>query len=166
MAHCLVKSFVEQGKDIAEGIEAAKILVEAGYDMLNVDAGTYDAWYWNHPPMYFEKGMYREFGKILKQNVNVPIILAGRMDNPEMACEALGTCCDIIGYGRPLLGGSLSSRKNQDRKAGGYPSLSFLPSRLPGQARPRFAAFLRGQSGLRQRENLLRSRQLSTRKMY
>jgi 2-enoate reductase len=25
------------------------------------------------------------------------------MDNPEMACEALGTCCDIIAYGRPLL---------------------------------------------------------------
>jgi 2-enoate reductase len=97
------ENFVELGKDIAEGIEAAKILVEAGYNMLNVDAGTYDAWYWNHPPMYFEKGMYREFGKILKQNVNVPIILAGRMDNPEMACEALGNCCDMIGYGRPLL---------------------------------------------------------------
>jgi 2-enoate reductase len=25
------------------------------------------------------------------------------MDNPEMACEALGTCCDIVAYGRPLL---------------------------------------------------------------
>jgi len=97
------EEFVEKGKDIAEGVEAAKILVEAGYDMLNVDAGTYDSWYWNHPPMYFEKGMYREFGKILKQNVNVPIILAGRMDDPDMACEALGTCCDIIGLGRPLL---------------------------------------------------------------
>lgn len=97
------EEFVEKGKDIAEGIEAAKILVEAGYDMLNVDAGTYDSWYWNHPPMYFEKGMYREFGKILKQNVDVPIILAGRMDDPDMACEALGSCCDIIGLGRPLL---------------------------------------------------------------
>jgi len=97
------EEFVEQGKDIAEGIEAAKILVEAGYDLLNVDVGTYDSWYWNHPPMYFKKGMYRDFGKILKENVSVPIILAGRMDNPEMACEALGTCCDIIGYGRPLL---------------------------------------------------------------
>ncbi|HWQ41468.1 MAG TPA: FAD-dependent oxidoreductase [Desulfosporosinus sp.] len=97
------EAFSEQGKDIAEGIEAAKILVEAGYDLLNVDVGTYDAWYWNHPPMYFKKGMYREFGKLLKENVQVPIILAGRMDNPEMACEALGTCCDIIGYGRPLL---------------------------------------------------------------
>jgi 2-enoate reductase len=97
------EEFKELGKDIDEGIEAAKILVEAGYDMLNVDAGTYDAWYWNHPPMYFEKGMYREFGKIIKQKVNVPIILAGRMDDPEMACDALGTSCDIVAYGRPLL---------------------------------------------------------------
>jgi len=97
------EDFVEQGKDITEGIEAAKILVEAGYDLLNVDAGTYDSWYWNHPPMYFEKGMYRKFGKILKENVNVPIILAGRMDDPDMACEALGTSCDIVAYGRPLL---------------------------------------------------------------
>lgn len=97
------EDFEEKGKDIEEGIAAAKILVEAGYDLLNVDAGTYDSWYWNHPPMYFEKGMYREFGKLLKENVSVPIILAGRMDNPEMACEALGTACDLIGYGRPLL---------------------------------------------------------------
>ncbi|MDP4094322.1 MAG: FAD-dependent oxidoreductase [Bacillota bacterium] len=97
------EEFEEQGKDIAEGIEAAKILVDAGYDLLNVDAGTYDSWYWNHPPMYFEKGMYREFGKLVKENVNVPVILAGRMDNPDMACSALGVCCDIIGYGRPLL---------------------------------------------------------------
>ncbi len=97
------ESFIEQGKDITEGVEAAGILAEAGYDLLNVDAGTYDAWYWNHPPMYFEKGMYRKFGKILKQKVNVPVILAGRMDDPEMALEALGTSCDIIAYGRPLL---------------------------------------------------------------
>ncbi|MDD4716294.1 MAG: FAD-dependent oxidoreductase [Oscillospiraceae bacterium] len=95
--------FQELGKDIEEGLEAAQILVEAGYDILNVDVGTYDSWYWSHPPMYFEKGMYREFGRILKQRVAAPIILAGRMDNPVTACEALGTCCDIVGYGRPLL---------------------------------------------------------------
>lgn len=97
------EDFEEQGKDIEEGIEAAKILCEAGYDCLNVDAGTYDSWYWNHPPMYFEKGMYREFGRIIKAHIDVPVILAGRMDNPDMACEAIGTCCDMVSYGRPLL---------------------------------------------------------------
>ncbi|MEA4987524.1 MAG: FAD-dependent oxidoreductase, partial [Anaerovorax sp.] len=97
------EEFQEMGRDIPEGIEAAKILVEAGYDALNVDAGTYDSWYWNHPPMYFEEGMYREFGKILKEHISVPIILAGRMENPELAVEALKTSCDIIGLGRQLL---------------------------------------------------------------
>ena len=98
------EEFTEVGKDIDEGVEAAKILVNAGYDALNVDAGTYDSWYWNHPPMYFGAGgMYREFGRILKQNVNVPIILAGRMDDPDMARESIGRDCDIVSYGRPLL---------------------------------------------------------------
>jgi len=98
------EKFDEVGKDTAEGIEAAKLLAVAGYDALNVDAGTYDSWYWNHPPMYFkEGGMYREFGRILKQHVTVPIILAGRMDDPDMACEAIGDSCDIVSYGRPLL---------------------------------------------------------------
>lgn len=97
------EDYEEAGKDIEEGIEAAKILVEAGYDCLNVDAGTYDSWYWNHPPMYFEEGMYMEFGRILKKEVNVPIILAGRLDDPELAEKALEDCCDIVSYGRPLL---------------------------------------------------------------
>lgn len=97
------EEYEEAGRDIEEGIEAAKILVEAGYDALNVDAGTYDSWYWNHPPMYFEEGVYREFGRILKKEVSVPIILAGRMDDPEIAVDALKDCCDIISYGRALL---------------------------------------------------------------
>lgn len=97
------EEYEEAGRDIEEGIEAAKILADAGYDALNVDAGTYDSWYWNHPPMYFEDGMYREFGRILKKEVQIPIILAGRLDEPEIALDALKDCCDIIGYGRPLL---------------------------------------------------------------
>lgn len=97
------EEFEEVGKDTEEGIVAAKLLVEAGYDALNVDAGTYDSWYWNHPPMYFEEGMYREFGELLKQHVNVPIILAGRMENPSLASDAIGVSCDIVSYGRQLL---------------------------------------------------------------
>ncbi len=98
------EKFEEKGRDIEEGIQAAKLLVAAGYDCLNVDAGSYDSWYWCHPPMYFgEHGIYREFGRILKKEVDVPILIAGRMDDPEMACEAIGDSCDMVGYGRPLL---------------------------------------------------------------
>ena len=98
------EDYEEAGRDIDEGTEAARILAAAGYDALNVDAGTYDSWYWNHPPMYFEEeGMYRPFGEILKKEVDVPIILAGRMENPDIAVEALGVSCDIVEYGRQLL---------------------------------------------------------------
>lgn len=99
------ESFEEVGKDMEEGLESAKILVEAGYDMLNVDAGTYDSWYWNHPPMYFkEKGMYREFGRAVKNVVDVPVILSGRMDDPDVINDAFETnACDIVSFGRPLL---------------------------------------------------------------
>lgn len=97
------EEYEEAGRDIPEGIQAAKLLEAAEYDALNADVGTYDSWYWNHPPMYFENGMYREFGEILKQEVTVPVILAGRMDDPEIAESAIGTCCDIVAYGRPLL---------------------------------------------------------------
>ncbi|MEG2453212.1 MAG: FAD-dependent oxidoreductase [Clostridium sp.] len=97
------EDYEEVGKDVEEGIEAAQILEAAGYDVLNVDAGTYDSWYWNHPPMYFEDGMYREFGRILKEHVNIPIILAGRMEDPIMASESLGKDCDMVAYGRALL---------------------------------------------------------------
>lgn len=97
------EEYEEAGRDIEEGIAAAKILVEAGYDSLNVDAGTYDSWYWNHPPMYFEDGCYREFGEILMKEVDVPIILAGKMEDPKMASEAIGKSCDIVSYGRQLL---------------------------------------------------------------
>ena len=97
------EEYEEAGRDIDEGLEAARILVDAGYDMLNTDVGTYDSWYWNHPPMYFGKGVYNNFGRILKEHVNVPIILAGRMDDPVMANAAIDDCCDIVSYGRPLL---------------------------------------------------------------
>lgn len=99
------EEFTEVGKDMQEGLESARILVEAGYDMLNVDAGTYDSWYWNHPPMYFnEKGMYREFGRKVKEVVNVPVTIAGRMDDKDVINDAFNSnACDIVSFGRPLL---------------------------------------------------------------
>ena len=98
------EEFVEVGRDMEEGLEVARLLVDYGYDALDVDVGCYDSWWWNHPPMYIEKGMYRQYAKAVKGVVDVPIICAGRMDDPDMAVAAIedGTC-DMIGLGRPLL---------------------------------------------------------------
>ena len=98
------ENFVEKGRDMEEGLEAAKLLVSYGYDALDVDVGSYDSWWWSHPPLYQDKGLYRPYAKAVKEVVDVPILCAGRMDDPNMALEALrsGTC-DIISLGRPLL---------------------------------------------------------------
>lgn len=96
--------FEEKGRDIEEGLETAKLLVQYGYDALDTDVGTYDAWWWNHPPMYQKKGLFRPYCKMVKEAVAVPVLCAGRMDNPEMASEAVEAGeCDIVSLGRPLL---------------------------------------------------------------
>lgn len=98
------EEFEEKGKDLEEGLEAAKLLVKYGYDALDVDVGTYDSWWWNHPPMYQKKGLYIPYAKMVKDVVDVPVICAGRMDNPDLAVKALNDgACDIISLGRPLL---------------------------------------------------------------
>jgi len=98
------EEFEEKGRDVEEGLEAAKLLASYGYDALDTDVGTYDSWWWNHPPMYQEKGLYRNYCKMVKEVVDVPVFCAGRMDDPDMALEAIETgVCDVIDMGRPLL---------------------------------------------------------------
>lgn len=98
------EDFEEKGRNIEEGLEAAKLLVSYGYDALDTDVGTYDAWWWNHPPMYQEKGLFRPYCKMVKEVVDVPVLCAGRMDDPLMASQSIADGeCDIVSLGRPLL---------------------------------------------------------------
>ncbi len=98
------EEFIELGRDMEESLEAAKILEAAGYDAFNADVGCYDAHYWSHPPMYLGKGVYLPFNEQLKKVVNVPVISAGRMDDPDLASAAIRKGqTDFIGLGRPLL---------------------------------------------------------------
>ncbi|MDD4569939.1 MAG: FAD-dependent oxidoreductase [Tepidanaerobacteraceae bacterium] len=98
------EDFKEMGRDLDEGLQASKIIEQAGYDFLDADNGTYDAWYWAHPPVYMEHGCYLPFTEQLKKMVNIPIIVAGRMDLPELAENALSEGkLDMVGIGRGLL---------------------------------------------------------------
>jgi len=98
------EDFKELGRDIEEGLEAAKILEQAGYDAFNADCGTYDSWYWAHPPMYFEYGCYLPYAEKLKQAVNIPVLSAGRMDLPGLGEKALQeNKLDMVVIGRGLL---------------------------------------------------------------
>jgi 2-enoate reductase len=99
------EQFDEKGRDTAEGLEAAKILEEAGVDAFDADAGAYDSWYWSHPPNYQERGCWLSLTEKLKRVVKVPVIVAGRMDIPELAEKTLfdGKAADMVAIGRGLL---------------------------------------------------------------
>lgn len=120
------EEFEEKGRDIPEGIEAAKLLVAYGYDALDIDVGSYDAWWWSHPPMYQEKGLYIPYAKTIKEVVDVPIICAGRMDNPDLALRAVNDgACDMVSLGRPLLADeNLVNKVRADKAAAIRPCLS------------------------------------------
>ena len=98
------EEFHEMGRDMPESLEAAKILEAAGYDAFDADVGCYDAHYWSHPPMYLGKGVYLPYNEQLKKVVHVPVITAGRMDDPDLASEAVRKGqTDFVSLGRPLL---------------------------------------------------------------
>ena len=93
----------EMGRDMAESERAAKYLQDAGYDMLNADNGTYDSWYWAHPPMYMPQNCNLEDVAHIKKFVDIPVVCAGRME-PEDAVAAIAEGkIDGMGVARQFL---------------------------------------------------------------
>jgi len=97
------EDYVEVGRDMEESERAAKYLQDAGYDMLNCDNGTYDAWYWAHPPMYMSQNCNLEDVSHIKKFVDIPVVCAGRM-TAETAAEAIAAGnLDAMGVARQFL---------------------------------------------------------------
>ena len=97
------EEYVEAGRDFEESIKAAKLLQEAGYDMLNCDNGTYDAWYWAHPPIYMPENCNLEYVEKLKPYVDIPLVCAGRMSLTEGAKSVAAGKLDGVGFARNFL---------------------------------------------------------------
>ncbi|GAB6110072.1 oxidoreductase [Fusibacter bizertensis] len=96
--------FDEFGRDLEESGKIAKMLQDAGYDALDVDNGTYESWYFAHPPVYMPKACNLADAQYIKQFVDIPVICAGKMDDPEISAEAVASgSIDAISVGRALL---------------------------------------------------------------
>ena len=97
------EKYHEVGRDMKESEKAAKYLQDAGYDMLNADNGTYDAWYWAHPPAYMPQNCNLEDVAHIKQFVDIPVVCAGRME-PATASQAIAEGeIDAMGVARQFL---------------------------------------------------------------
>ena len=97
------EEYTEVGRDMEESERAARYLTDAGYDCLNCDNGTYDAWYWAHPPVYMPENCNLSDVGHIKKFVDVPVICAGRLD-PRVAAEEIAAGrLDGAGFARQFL---------------------------------------------------------------
>ena len=100
------EKFTEIGRDMEESEKAAKYLQDAGYDMLNADNGTYDSWYWAHPPQYMPQNCNLEDVSHIKKFVDIPVVCAGRME-PDVGAQAVAEGrIDAVGVARQFLADS------------------------------------------------------------
>jgi 2-enoate reductase len=98
------EEFIEQGRDLEEGLRAASLLEEAGYDAFDADCGSHEAWYWAHPPVYQKHGCFLPFISELKKVVTAPVLGAGRLEIPELAEKSISEGhVDMVSIGRGLL---------------------------------------------------------------
>lgn len=94
------------GLESDEAIQLARLLEQAGVDMIHVGQA-------NHtgnagdiiPPMGTRPyGFFEPYAKLIKENVSVVVSTSGRIVSPEFAQSMLDRgSCDMVGIGRPLV---------------------------------------------------------------
>ncbi|MBQ3879373.1 MAG: FAD-dependent oxidoreductase [Oscillospiraceae bacterium] len=97
------EDYTEVGRDMEESERAAKYLQDAGYDMLNCDNGTYDAWYWAHPPIYMPENCNLADVEHIRKFVDIPVVCAGRLDPYAAAKSIEAGGIDGAGFARNFL---------------------------------------------------------------
>ena len=97
------EEFVEWGRDYEESKKAIKYLGDMGYDFFNCDNGTYDAWYWAHPPQYMPDNCNLADVEHIKKFTDKPVACAGRMDPVKAAEEIAAGRLDAVAIARQNL---------------------------------------------------------------
>ncbi len=96
---------VTSGLGIDDALEFATYLAERGVDALHVVSGSIcdsPAWYFQH--MRLPLGKNLEWAGLIRKQVEVPVITAGRLGNPDDIRQALDAeIVDGIALGRPLI---------------------------------------------------------------
>ncbi|MBU1206138.1 MAG: FAD-dependent oxidoreductase [Proteobacteria bacterium] len=77
---------------------------EAGVDAINVSAGNYRMAEWIVPPMTLPQGCNVSAAEAIKQKVKIPVVVAGRINEPELAEQILQNGkADVVAIARGLV---------------------------------------------------------------
>ncbi len=91
------------GRTTEESVEIAKILADAGLDMMFVDDGSYEAMDYVFPPYYLGDGCMAPSARAVKEVVSIPVLACGNLD-PDTAESVLASGgADLVGVGRGLI---------------------------------------------------------------
>lgn len=94
---------VDGGLTIDDMVAFSRELERAGIDLIDVSAGIYESVIWIAQPMAFERGCLVDLGCSIKEKVNVPVSVVGRINHPQVAEEILASGkADFIALGRAL----------------------------------------------------------------
>lgn len=98
------KEIVSGGRELEESRLAAKLLEEAGADIISVSMGGFGAKQHNIPPQAVQVGFNAANAAYIKKELNVPVMVAGRINNPYIAEDIIKSgSADLVGLGRTSL---------------------------------------------------------------
>ncbi len=92
------------GSTLEDAKAIAPVLVTAGLDLLSVSAGAIGSYPLTIPPFDTPQGCYTNLAQGVKAVVSVPVVTAGRINNPQLAEEVLaGGKADLVAITRGLV---------------------------------------------------------------
>lgn len=95
--------FEEGGRTMEESERAIRYLEDAGVDLFNCDNGTYDAWFWAHPPVYMPLNCNLEDVEHIRHFTTKPVYCAGKMQLDTAEQEIAAGRLDGVTIGRQIL---------------------------------------------------------------
>jgi len=96
--------YVENSINLDESPKMARILEEAGADVISVSAGCHEYQHLSNDIMRLDEGFKRPLFEAVKKEVNIPIIAGGGFRNPDK-CENIVAegDTDFLGMARPFV---------------------------------------------------------------
>jgi 2,4-dienoyl-CoA reductase-like NADH-dependent reductase (Old Yellow Enzyme family)/thioredoxin reductase len=95
------EELVESGRKIKETVIIAKLLEEAGADLIDVSTAVYASMQYMIAPANVPNGFNLYAAEAVKKEVNIPVVAVGRINDPLMADDVVsGKIADFVALGR------------------------------------------------------------------